>query len=166
MGGGRYAVTVPSVGLLLDTDTGALDEFFCYEPGSFGDWSVMEQVTNTLAFDTESGNLFSQPTTIERTEQGTDYIRSDVAEFDGIEGGDLAWFPLDSKRFQSNGLAVRDGVVTLLENGVLYELEYTSGQPRTLANAEQLVGAEDMVWHGEDIVVLDGETHELVRIRF
>ncbi|MBX2802470.1 MAG: hypothetical protein KTR31_32620 [Myxococcales bacterium] len=108
LGAGRYAVTVPNVGLLYDADTDTSSVHFCYLPG-FMDASVVRQHTDSLTYDPQRDLLIANPETLD----GDEHVQLDLATFDAERGGDLDWLSAKGKE-RASALAVdTDGSVLL-----------------------------------------------------
>ncbi|MEZ4318691.1 MAG: hypothetical protein R3F61_14350 [Myxococcota bacterium] len=162
LGDGRIAMTVPGVGLVFDPADGSVVQHFCYEPG-WGDWEIQRQETHSLAYDATTDRLLSQPQTL--TDDSPE--RTDVAEFDRQTGEPLSWYTLDDRRFLASALTVTDAGVVLAKGASLYD--YTLGD-RTTEKRADLRGLgihdiEGLAVQGDDLLVLDGDSNELVRVR-
>jgi len=163
LGDGRYAMTVPGVGVLYDSNDGSVVQHFCYEPGDWGDWEVQSQETHSLAYDVQTERLISQPITL------TDAVadRADVAEFDRVTGEPMAWHTLADREFLSTAVEVNGGGVLLAQGDQIFDYVLGEEKPRQRADlgSVDVTTIDGMSIDGDTMLVLDGENQELLWIQ-
>ena len=98
LGHGQFAITALSDGYLLDLEADTLTEYFCYVPDMDipdDGQPILDQLTNSVAFDPNSNVLYAQPITFEA--DSTQAVVSQAASIGAysIDGGQpIAWFDL------------------------------------------------------------------------
>jgi hypothetical protein len=130
MGFGRFALTVPNEGYLLDVEAGTMWRHFCYLPNEPAGPSVsisleleaqgiaVWQQTDSLAYDTFTGAIFAQPQTL-----GVDtneVYGSELANFAELTGEPLNWLLLGPPITRAGGLALTQDEVLLGQGSDLY----------------------------------------------
>lgn len=113
LSGDRFAVTVPSDGLLFDASTHETQQHFCYEPGDSGLWIEQSQVTHSLTYDPVTDQLFANPQTFE----GSFVLSSELGVFHAESGTPVQWYGLPDSGIVASGLAVSGTGVFLLSIG-------------------------------------------------
>jgi hypothetical protein len=116
MGAGRFALTVPNEGYLLDVNAGTMWSHFCYlpnEPVAFTSSISLEleaqgiavwQQTDSLAYDIFTGAIFAQPQTL--GVNGNEVYGSELANFNELTGEPLGWLLLGTTVTRAGGLAL------------------------------------------------------------
>jgi hypothetical protein len=171
---GRFAVTVPSDGLLFDAESQTTWEYFCYEPGfmeeqqSNDDWNGAQyQVTHGVTLDSERELIVAQPQTLDEDDEP---VESAVAVYD-IDGGGqpLEWHPLDDRAAFAAGAITMDGTrVVLAKDHTLYRFSYGDDDIEGFVNLRRL-GIERIeglvLLENDELWVVDGQRQELLRLR-
>jgi hypothetical protein len=142
MGFGRFALSAPNDGFILDLDEGTMWRHFCYLPpgNPSGDnlpadsslsVALQEagievwQRTDSLAYDASSGVLVAQPQTL--AVQDNELFGAEIATFDELSGEPLSWTELPETTLRAGGLAVTGTQFLLGEGNVLHVYDRQSG---------------------------------------
>jgi hypothetical protein len=138
LGAGRFALTVPNEGYLLDVGAGTMWLHFCYLPSEPSPSSptapsislsleaqgiTVRQETDALAYDIFTGTIFAQPQTIDVST--SEIYGSEIANFNELTGEPQDWLLMESTNLRAGGMALSDSELLL---GVGQELRtYTRG---------------------------------------
>lgn len=172
IGQNRFAVTALSDGFMYEADTNRFLRYFCYEPGFIpGEEPLPEQftqLTNALTYDVASDKLYAQPRSFESPDMVAAF-RNDIGQFD-IEGGEgYGWVEITDVDFVAGGMAVASERAMVLGAGSrLHWVDRETGAFLSHVDlATYGVGAiEALTFDGDDLLVVDGNADQLVRIRF
>lgn len=167
LGGGLFAVTVRSDGLLFDAGTGVTVQHFCYEPAYEGDWEDNYQLTASLAYDPAADLLYAQPQTLGTADDAP--ISADVAQFDAANGVPLDWMPLRDRKFLAGALAIdASGDLFLGHEGRVHSYAFGDEEAEVLFDLGALdVGRIDGLAIDaatDDLWIVDGADQELIAI--
>jgi len=182
LGHGQFAITALSDGYLLDLEADTLTEYFCYVPDMDipdDGQPILDQLTNSVAFDPNSNVLYAQPITFEA--DSTQAVVSQAASIGAysIDGGQpIAWFDLADIDFLAGGSAVLDDGTLLLgrgaevlkfdpeaDNGLvsLGVLPSSEGHNQLERREASIEGLAIDSTRGE-LLIVEGATDELIRI--
>lgn len=137
MGAGRFALTVPNEGYILDVEAGTMWSHFCYLPNEPSPTSssislnleaqgiAVFQQTDSLAYDILTGSIFAQPQTL--GVDGSEAYGSELANFNETTGEPLGWLLIDAPVTRAGGLALTQDEVLLGQGNSLYV--YFRGSP-------------------------------------
>lgn len=165
LGQGRFALTVPNDGLLLDLNAQSLETFFCYLPGDiieeFPDGEV-EQLTDSLAYDPIREEMVAQPRTFV-TEEGERRVeRAEVGFFDAVQGGEgYNWISVDRELLAGGIAFAGSDSILLATEGRILRLERSTGAMTTFADLSSFgIGVIDGLSPQADgtYLVLSGST--------
>ncbi|MFT7580914.1 MAG: hypothetical protein ACI9MR_002588 [Myxococcota bacterium] len=169
---GTIAITAHSFGYLLDLEADTFQQHFCYEPGFVDDpnlWLEERQITDSLTYNTVTGQLMAQPQTIDLNT--TDVLRSEVATFDVASGEDLAWTGIVGiASLRAGAMVALDADTVLLaaeatlyswspQNGLRFDYDF-------LANGISSVEGMALDANAERLYVIDASTRELVVLAY
>lgn len=148
LGQGRFAMTVPNDGLLLDLNQQSLETFFCYLPGDIIEEfpnGAVEQLTDSLAYDPVREEMVAQPRTFV-TEAGERRVeRAEVGFFDAVQGGEgYNWISVDRELLAGGIAFAGSDAILLATDGRILRLDRSSGEMTTFADLSPLgIGVVD-----------------------
>ncbi len=169
VGGGKFAVTVESDGLLFDLETKTTTQHFCYEPGFMetgGDWIETYQLTNSVSYNPITDQIVAQPQTF-----GDGPLIASIGLWDREIGGQpTAWFDLPWADFSAGGIVMDSEDRILMGRGaLLFQMKLgQDGEPTPMMDLAEFgvidIAGLALAPNGNLVVLNDGPTDELVEI--
>jgi hypothetical protein len=162
LGSNRFAITARSDGFLYDSDAGTIEQHFCYVPGLLG--PGFDQLTLGVAFDPATGRILVQPVTVQGWQQT---FVSEVGTFPISGGVGEDWHPIQEQDYLAGGITCDSAGLLWMGRGAelhTYDLQndtMTFQQSLTRFGITDITG---MVFDGDDLMVIDGPTAQLVCI--
>lgn len=161
MSPGVFGLTAIGDGFLLDVGAMTMQQHFCYEPEGFPD--ELQQRTDAIAFDAESGMLYAQPLTYD---QNGAFVESQLASYDRSTGISERWYSLGDS-VAATGMTVVPGVGLVLGQGArLDRFDVASGQLKHVDDLGRFgIESIDGLAVGDGtLVIVDNTTDELVEL--
>ncbi len=170
----HFAVTAANDGFLLDLRSHSLASYFCYlppiQPQTEEPISVsqvlqeqgieVQQRTDSVAFNPDSGQLFAQPRTFRLDTAAV--AGSELFVFGQTGGQPIQVFPL-AEDFVAGGMTVRNGGRLLLgARNAIYE--FTAGSFNLLKELDPSVDITGMASANGTLLLLDGAGQRLFTI--
>lgn len=169
LGDDIFALVARSDGYRLDLGADSLTRYFCYEPG----WEepVVEQLTESVAFDADRGVLYAQPQSFNMDQDPETPFAAGVGAY-SLEGGQpTSWLALDDVDLLAGGMTVAGTDLLLVQGSELLRVRpdedgaVTTSQLESLGHIAGLSQADGIAWDSDagELLVVDSGADRLVR---
>jgi len=174
LGNEVFAITARSDGFRLDVQADTMTQYFCYVPGEGWEDPIVDQLTNSLAFDAQAELIYAQPQSFSLDDLETP-VASGIGAYT-LEGGQpVAWYDLPDVNLLAGGATVQaDSSLLLVDGNELFRfrtesIEGPGSKERlknltTLNQVEQVDGLAFDPQSG-DVLVVDSSQDLLLEIR-
>lgn len=174
LGNEVFAITARSDGFRLDVQADTLTQYFCYVPGEDWEEPIVDQLTDSLAFDAQAELIYAQPQSFALDDLETP-IASGLGAYTLQGGQPVVWYEMPDVSLLAGGATVlADGSILLVDGNELFRFRIESeeglvGKERlksltTLEQVEQVDGLAFDPQRGS-VLVVDSSQDLLLEIR-